>query len=93
MLRKLVSLVILATVVSSLPAQAPHKELPSRTNSARQSSPTVPYASDSPNGVIFGTTTGQRGKLGANVIGPNNLPIVYENPDLLAPPTTDEGSV
>ena len=34
-----------------------------------------------------------RGNLGAPVIGPRNLPIERENPDQLAPPRTDSGTV
>ncbi|KIY43867.1 oxalate decarboxylase [Fistulina hepatica ATCC 64428] len=34
-----------------------------------------------------------RGQLGASVIGPDNIPVDKQNPDLLAPPTTDHGSL
>ncbi|KAI0032853.1 oxalate oxidase [Vararia minispora EC-137] len=34
-----------------------------------------------------------RGTLGANILGPQNVPLEHQNPDLLAPPTTDEGIV
>jgi oxalate decarboxylase len=34
-----------------------------------------------------------RGDLGASIIGPRNLPIERENPDQLAPPGTDSGTV
>ena len=54
---------------------------------------TVPLASDDPNEMLTGKTSASRGQLGGSVIGPNNLPLVYENEDLLAPPTTDEGDV
>ena len=33
------------------------------------------------------------GKLGADVLGPRNLPIARENPDVLRPPRTDKGLV
>ncbi|KAI0787733.1 RmlC-like cupin domain-containing protein [Fomes fomentarius] len=59
---------------------------------------TAPLASDDPNPILFLPDTGiiptaQRGQLGANVIGPQNVPIDRQNADLLAPPTTDHGSV
>ncbi len=34
-----------------------------------------------------------RGSLGATILGPQNIPIGQQNPDLLAPPTTDAGTV
>ena len=34
-----------------------------------------------------------RGSLGANIIGQNNPELAMQNPDTLAPPTTDEGEV
>jgi len=34
-----------------------------------------------------------RGSLGASILGPNNEPVNDQNPDLLAPPTTDQGTV
>ncbi|KAG5339786.1 hypothetical protein C0989_003586 [Termitomyces sp. Mn162] len=34
-----------------------------------------------------------RGKLGANILGPQNLDLEQQNADLLAPPTTDHGQV
>ncbi|KAK0475424.1 oxalate decarboxylase [Armillaria novae-zelandiae] len=35
--------------------------------------------------------TPQRGTLGAPIIGPDNIPVDLQNPDLFAPPTTDSG--
>ncbi|EDQ99884.1 uncharacterized protein LACBIDRAFT_315085 [Laccaria bicolor S238N-H82] len=35
----------------------------------------------------------QRGSLGALILGPQNVPLELQNADLLAPPTTDHGSV
>ncbi|CAL1716033.1 unnamed protein product [Somion occarium] len=71
---------------------------PSSTASAPAASQTVPFASDDPNGVLWGPdidTVPQaiRGSLGATVLGPQDVGIVKENADLLAPPTTDSGSV
>ncbi|HEX5435869.1 MAG TPA: oxalate decarboxylase family bicupin [Gemmatimonadaceae bacterium] len=34
-----------------------------------------------------------RGNLGASILGPRNVPLERENPDLLAPPYTDSGTV
>ena len=34
-----------------------------------------------------------RGDLGASVLGPDNIPVDLQNPDLLAGPSTDHGSV
>ncbi|KAJ3533783.1 hypothetical protein NM688_g7235 [Phlebia brevispora] len=67
--------------------------------SAEAASPTVPYASDDPNAVEWNPATEQsapqaiRGSLGATILGPQNVPIDIQNPDLLAPPTTDAGTV
>ncbi|CDO75540.1 hypothetical protein BN946_scf184883.g2 [Trametes cinnabarina] len=71
---------------------------PSTTSSAAPEWETVAPASDDPNGILWteGSTSdpeGIRGSLGATVIGPQNVPIALQNPDLLAPPTTDSGSV
>ncbi|KZT27426.1 Bicupin, oxalate decarboxylase/oxidase [Neolentinus lepideus HHB14362 ss-1] len=68
------------------------------TSSAAQGSPTVPYASGNPNYPLWNDTIGYtpepiRGKLGANILGSHNVPIAKENPDLLAPPTTDNDNV
>ncbi|PSR75562.1 hypothetical protein PHLCEN_2v9042 [Hermanssonia centrifuga] len=67
--------------------------------SAASASPTVPYASNNPNGIMWSpdTDSGEpqpfRGSLGASILGPQNVPIDIQNPDLLAPPTTDAGTV
>ena len=45
------------------------------------------------NASVVDTPQAIRGSLGATVIGPTNPEIVKQNPDLLAPPTTDAGSV
>ncbi|KAI0753051.1 oxalate decarboxylase [Daedaleopsis nitida] len=61
-------------------------------------SPTVPYASDVPNYWLWNETTTtdpepERGTLGATILGPQNIPLDKQNPDILAPPTTDSGTV
>ncbi|KAH7928108.1 putative oxalate decarboxylase/oxidase [Leucogyrophana mollusca] len=68
------------------------------TSSAALSSPTVPYASDDPNAVLYTPDSDivpvpERGSLGASILGPQNIPIDLLSPDLLAPPTTDNGDV
>ncbi|TFK52225.1 oxalate decarboxylase [Heliocybe sulcata] len=70
------------------------------TSSVAQGSPTVPYASDDPNYPLWNDTIDStpepiRGKLGANILGPHNVPskLAKENPDLLASPATAHGDV
>ncbi|KIP09753.1 hypothetical protein PHLGIDRAFT_28854 [Phlebiopsis gigantea 11061_1 CR5-6] len=70
----------------------------SSTSSAATATETVPYASDDPNPVAWapgwdGQPEAERGSLGSNVLGPQNVPMDLQNPDLLAPPTTDAGTV
>ncbi|TFK94078.1 oxalate decarboxylase [Polyporus arcularius HHB13444] len=71
---------------------------PSATSSAAPAWETVAPASDDPNYVLWDedSTTdpqGVRDTYGASIMGPQNVPIALQNPDLLAPPTTDQGSV
>ncbi|OJT03381.1 hypothetical protein TRAPUB_6050 [Trametes pubescens] len=66
--------------------------------SAEPASVTVPFASDDPNGILWSEDStidpqAIRNTLGATIMGPQNIPIALQNPDLLAPPSTDEGSV
>src|SRR6266851_2292246 len=61
-------------------------------------SETVPPASDDPNYPAYppdvpGPAQPIRGNLGATILGPQNIPIQQQNPDHLAPPTTDNGDV
>ena len=70
----------------------------SATSAAASASPTVPYASDDPNYPLWNETSditpqAERGTLGATLMGPHDVQIELQNPDLLAPPTTDSGSV
>ncbi|KAI9434386.1 oxalate decarboxylase [Lactarius indigo] len=86
------SIVISACLVT-VAFGAPH---PSST--APNASATVVPASDDPNSPIFppdSDVSAQpiRGGLGGAILGPQNLPLQQQNPDLLAPPTTDHGSV
>ncbi|KAF7335580.1 Oxalate oxidase [Mycena venus] len=70
----------------------------SSTSSAAEPSATVPFAGTEPNNPLWNLTSGTpepiRGALGAPILGTDiNLPIEQENPDVLAPPTTDAGDV
>ncbi|CCO33831.1 oxalate decarboxylase [Rhizoctonia solani AG-1 IB] len=71
---------------------------PSPTTDSSYPSPTVPYASDELNESFLNKFQNElpepiRGSKGAKIIGPQNVDIDRQNPDLLAPPTTDSGSV
>lgn len=85
-------LVFAAVLIYAAPA-------PSMLSSAAQTVPTVSYASNDPNRIIYGLDTDLlepepiRGSIGASILGPHNVKLGQENPDLLAPPTTDEGSL
>ena len=72
------------------------------TASAEAATPTVPYASDNANRLAWNPdaeveSASQvqpvRGELGGSILGPVNVALQQQNPDLLAPPTTDHGSV
>lgn len=73
----------------------------SSTGSAAASTATVPYISLDPNFPLWDadepttaeTPAPERGTLGASIIGPTNDVLVEQNPDLIAPPTTDAGSI
>ncbi|KAF7792076.1 hypothetical protein EIP86_003106 [Pleurotus ostreatoroseus] len=71
----------------------------SSTASAAAASATVPYASDNANDVLWSPDGDGsnyepiRGSLGSTIMGPQNAAIDGQNPDLLAPPTTDAGTV
>ncbi|KAI0314754.1 oxalate decarboxylase [Amylostereum chailletii] len=72
---------------------------PSLTESAPSETQTVKPVSTDPNEPIYpvGDTSADpkpiRGGLGSTILGPVNPPIEYENPDFLAPPTSDHGDV
>ena len=104
-LSAVVCAVLLANYAAGAPAAASNGtssvEVASTTTSQSSASPspTVPYASDDPNAPIFPVDDPPadpepiRGSLGATILGPQNIPIDQQNPDLLAPPTTDNGEV
>ncbi|ESK89462.1 oxalate decarboxylase [Moniliophthora roreri MCA 2997] len=84
---------VASTVVSST--------IPSAVSSAPAASATVEPISTEPNGPLWGIDTSPddpvvqpvRGKLGVPVMGPDNKAIDVQNPDFLAGPSTDHGSV
>ncbi|EIW57479.1 oxalate decarboxylase [Trametes versicolor FP-101664 SS1] len=87
-----------SSAVASSDLRSSKTVAPTSSFSAEPASVTVPFASDDPNGMLWGedsTTDPQaiRNTLGATIMGPQNIPIALQNPDLLAPPSTDEGSV
>ena len=65
----------------------------SATGSAAPAYETVPTISLDPNSPLWNATEPERGSLGGTILGPTDGAIVSQNPDLLAPPTTDHGSV
>ncbi|KAF7327288.1 Oxalate decarboxylase [Mycena kentingensis (nom. inval.)] len=85
------------TASTPVASSAPPGSTVSETSSAAEPTATVPFASTEPNEVLWsldsGTPAPIRGSLGAPLLGPENLPVEQENPDLFAPPTTDSGSV
>lgn len=87
--------------VNSLPSpdRSSSKSSPASTiASAPPEQQTDPAASDFLNNPIFVPDSNvapeaMNDGLGANVIGPQNVVLDQQNPDFLAPPTTDAGSV
>ncbi|KAF9264373.1 oxalate decarboxylase [Marasmius fiardii PR-910] len=88
-LLQFVALTLTTTTVLAAPA-SPASAAPS---------PTVSFASTNPNFALWGPESPPsapqpvRGSLGASIQGPTNVFMELENADLLAPPTTDSGSV
>lgn len=71
---------------------------PAGTIAAPETSPTAPYASENANKVLWSesqdiTPQPIRDTLGATILGPQNVATDLQNPDLLAPPSTDSGTV
>ena len=94
---KLLPTILLATLLTAPPAHGAPLGT-SFTAGAPSPSPTVPYASTDPNAELWGPDSdiipeAQRGPYGATILGPQNVPLALQNPSLLAPPTTDHGSV
>ena len=78
-----------SSAVSSVPASA--------VSSAPSEAQTVAPASDDPNNQVYPQGTDEtpeaiNGDLGASIIFPDNTELDQQNPDFLAPPSTDHGS-
>ncbi|CAE6432149.1 unnamed protein product [Rhizoctonia solani] len=78
---------------TSNPAPASPTTATTNTSDATLPSPTVAYASDDPNDLYLdqyhsGTPELIIGAAGANILGPQNIPLERESPDFLVPPTT-----
>jgi len=88
--------ILLAGHTCAAPASSNDRS-PSPTTNAAAPSYTGPKISTNPNYPLFNAASSdaepERGNLGANVLGPQNLPIELQNSDALAPPTTDHGSM
>lgn len=87
-----------ASASSSASVSAAARVSPSGTQAIPPPDSTAPIASDDPNNVIFQPDSNVipepvRGQLGVKEIGPQNVPVELQNPDLLAPPTTDHGEL
>ncbi|KAF8193359.1 oxalate decarboxylase [Pholiota molesta] len=95
----------MASAASSLPpvvsSQIPASsaDAKSKSSSTKTSTATPLDPRLDPNGVLWNSSDAPadpgaiRGSLGATILGPTDEFIVKENADLLAPPTTDHGSV
>lgn len=88
-------LVLAAVCLASITISAPTG---TSVVSAPEASQTAPYASENANRVLwteYDPSAPQpiRDALGAPILGPQNVEIDLQNPDLLAPPSTDSGTV
>ena len=87
--------------VSSLPSPDRSSSVSSPASTIASAPPeqqTDPAASDFANNPIFTPDSNvapeaMNDGLGANILGPQNVVLDQQNPDFLAPPTTDSGSV
>lgn len=89
---------LLSATALAAPAVSVSSDTSTATAAAAAPAETVPLASDNANGILWLPDTNiipqaMRGPLGANILGPQNIPIDRQNADLLAPPTTDAGNV
>jgi hypothetical protein len=97
----LLSLTAVATAApaASSPATPAAASTPAFTEVAPAATPTVAYASDNANTPLWGPGSAGvvpepiRGQAGALLLSAHNTPTELENPDLLAPPSTDAGTV
>ena len=95
----LLSLVFLATTTFGAPAVSESASVVVTESVAATSTVAAAAASVDPNFPLWNADSDPaivqpiRGDLGAPVMGPDNIPIDLQNPDLLASPSTDRGSV
>jgi oxalate decarboxylase family bicupin protein len=93
----LLRLAVAAPAASSASITASASAIPSSAASAALPETTVPFASTNPNEPLWGPDSPDsvpspvRGSLGVPILGPDNIPVDLENPDLFAPPTSDNG--
>ncbi|GJE85600.1 oxalate decarboxylase family bicupin [Phanerochaete sordida] len=85
----------LAPAAFAAPLSSP---TPNSILSVVPASATVAPAPEDANGILWTETSDvmpepQRGSLGTNILGPQNVPLDLQNADLLAPPSTDAGTV
>ena len=96
---------VVALLLSTVPfaASAPPSLVSSSPSGTSTSTLLEPSATVAPisldpneplwNASVVDTPQAIRGSLGASVLGPTDAEIVKQNPDLLAPPSTDAGAV
>ncbi|KAH8118035.1 RmlC-like cupin domain-containing protein, partial [Phellopilus nigrolimitatus] len=87
-----------AMSASSFAVSASSSSSASSVLSALSEAQTVVPASDEPNDPVWSQNTNEtiavvNGQLGAAAISPDDMMLDRQNPDMLAPPTTDSGSV
>lgn len=92
------ALVLFSLAFSTIAAPAPSSQNSTSTSSSVLPSSTVKLASDDPNDPLWNFKTDIdpqpiRGKTGGTILGPQNVEIDRQNPDLLASPSTDSGTV
>ncbi|KAK0431426.1 oxalate decarboxylase [Armillaria borealis] len=86
-----------ASVTTSFTEALLSTAVPTSTDTSFEETTTAGFISTDPNNVLWNDTsdpsvvTPQRGTLGAPILGPDNIPLDLQNPDLFAPPTTDSG--
>lgn len=97
---QLLSFVLAAVLASGSVGAAPAaiRATGSSVTPAAAPSETVLLASDLHNGIMWNTTTDidpqpVRGELGGTILAQQNVPLQQQNPDILAPPTTDHNSL
>ncbi|EEB89037.1 hypothetical protein MPER_12919 [Moniliophthora perniciosa FA553] len=92
---------VVSSSISQVASTAVSSTVPSTVSSAPAVSATVEPISTEPNAPLWGADASPddpviqpvRGQLGAPIMGPDNKAVDIQNPDFLAGPTTDHGSV